>query len=121
MRDTVLIIDDDPNLRELLTEIGNMAGVRTVEAANCCDGLEVLDKEISRVKLVFMDYFMPGLTPKQCVSALREKIKDEQIPIVLLTAAVDPAERAAELELRHWVGKPFEIEKLERMFTSDHF
>jgi len=40
------------------------------------------------------------------------------IPIVLITAALDPAVRAAELKLTHWVSKPFDMSVLEALFKQ---
>jgi CheY-like chemotaxis protein len=61
---------------------------------------------------VLLDYFMPGLTPAACVRAIRDRI-DPSVPLVLVSAAVDIAERAAELGLTRYLAKPFELVQLQ--------
>jgi CheY-like chemotaxis protein len=117
-RDTVLVIDDDPDMRALIVEIGAIAGVRIIEAADCCEGLKVVDKELGRIKLIFLDYFMPGMTPSDCAKALKAKVTAAQIPIILVTAAVAPQERAAELELSRWISKPFEVKNILQILND---
>lgn len=118
LRDTVLFIDDDPDLRALVKEIGTLAGVKVIEAENCCDGLKILDQEFGSIKLVLMDYFMPGMTPVNCANSLQEKVKAAQIPVILVTAAVAPQERAAELNLSRWLAKPFELNYMMRILKT---
>jgi CheY-like chemotaxis protein len=112
VRDSVLIIDDDPSCRELIGIIGQLWGVPVLEAADCTAGLRVLERERQRIRMILLDYFMPGMRPVECTAALTA-MAGPSIPIVLVTAAVDPAARAAELKLSHWISKPFDMSVLE--------
>src|SRR5262245_48652375 len=111
-REAVLVIDDDPSCRELIALIGQIWGIPVLDAADCAAGLRVLEREKQRIRLILLDYFMPGLQPVDCAAALIA-MAGPSIPIVLMTAAVDPAVRAAELRLRHWISKPFDVSVLE--------
>ena len=113
-QDSVLIIDDDPSCRELIGMIGQLWGVPVLEAADCAAGLRVLEHERHRIRMILLDYFMPGMRPVECTAALTA-LAGPSIPIVLVTAAVDPAERAAELKLSQWVSKPFNMSVLETL------
>ena len=115
--DTVLVIDDDPDLRTLISTIGEMCGVRVIEAPDCDNALKLLDSERHRVKLILLDYFMPGMAPAECASAIVSEAAST-IPVVLLTAAFDPAARAAELNLSHWISKPFEVSEVIDLVTQ---
>jgi hypothetical protein len=57
------------------------------------------------------------MRPAECSAAL-SALAGPSIPIVLVTAAVDPAIRAAELQLSHWVSKPFEMPVLEALIKK---
>jgi CheY-like chemotaxis protein len=116
-RDAVLIIDDDPSCRELVGIMGQIWGIPVLEAADCAAGLRILQRDKERIRLILLDYFMPGMQPVDCSAALKATA-GPAIPIVLITAAVDPAVRAAELKLSHWVSKPFDISVLETLFKE---
>jgi CheY-like chemotaxis protein len=116
-RDTVLIVDDDSSCRELIVVIGQLWGIPVLEAANCAAALRVVQREKQRIRLILLDYFMPGMQPAQCAAALTTAA-GPSIPIVLVTAAVDPAIRAAELKLSHWISKPFDMSVLEGLFKK---
>jgi len=116
-RDTVLIIDDDPSCRELIGMIGQLWGVPVMEASDCSAALRVLESEQQRIRLILLDYFMPGMKPVECTAALTA-MAGPSIPIVLVTAAVDPGVRAAELKLSQWLSKPFDMSVLEALFKK---
>ena len=115
--DTVLVIDDDPDLRSLMDAIGEICGVRVLQAPDCLSGLKLLDEEHERIKLIFLDYFMPGMEPVKCADAIAARA-GQAIPIVLLTAASDAAARAAELKLNQWMSKPFEVSQVTGLFKN---
>jgi CheY-like chemotaxis protein len=66
-----------------------------------------------RVCLVLLDYFMPGMDPARCARELCSVARPTRV--VLCTAAVDPAARAAEVGLSRWLAKPFELEALQTL------
>jgi CheY-like chemotaxis protein len=113
----ILVVDDDPNYRELMVLAGQLWGITVLEAGTCGQALQVLNREKNRIRLIFLDYYMPGMEPSQCASALMA-CAGPSIPIILATAAVDPAARAAELKLSQWLSKPFDITALEGLFRK---
>jgi CheY-like chemotaxis protein len=106
--DSVLIIDDDADFRGLVSTIGEMHGVPVLEAPDCSTGLSVLAREHSRIKLVVLDYLMPGMDPANCGAAIIAEAGPD-VPVVLVTAAADPGARARELHLSQWVAKPIQL------------
>ncbi len=116
-RNTVLVIDDDDGLRELIEMIAMMSGVPVLQAPDCRQGLKILERDHPRIKLVLLDYFMPGMEPAVCAAAIMEKA-GSAIPVVLVTAAVDPGIRAAELKISRWVSKPFETSTITSLVTQ---
>ena len=109
--DTVLVIDDDADFRGLVTAIGELYGIRVLEAADCHSGLKLLGREHGRIKLVVLDYLMPGMDPSTCAAAIITKA-GPQVPVVLVTAAANPAARARQLQLDQWIPKPIELSTL---------
>src|SRR5689334_14662263 len=101
----------------MIVFMGQMWGITVLEADDCAQGLQILDREKNRIRLILLDYFMPGMEPTQCAAALIARA-GPSIPIILATAAVDPAVRAAELKLSQWVSKPFDMSILEVLFKK---
>ncbi len=116
-RDTVLVIDDDPDYQALVESIAMYCELRVVRASNCKAGLRALDDERTRIKMVLLDYFMPGMEPAKCAAAIRAKA-GRSVPVVLVTAAADPAARASELKLTRWISKPFDISTLANVLMD---
>ena len=115
--DAALVIDDDADCRELIQTLGLMYGVPVLQAANCKEGLEVIKREGSRIKLILVDYFMPGMEPAKCIACIIAAA-GPSTQIVLLTAAANPALRAAELNVPRWLSKPFEVSSLQALLTA---
>ena len=108
----VIVIDDDQDVRDLLSLIANEKGFEAWQARDCKEGMEQMRRAGDRLALVLLDYFMPGMPPIDCCRAVLQ-LAGRQVEVVLVTAAVDPAERARTIGLRHWVGKPFSIDSID--------
>ena len=109
----ILVIDDDADLRDLVRFVLEPTGVDVIEAGTCVDGIAALRAHRDRIRLVLLDYFMPGMDPACCAGELRG-LADPTM-IVLCTAAPDPARRAAEVGLSRWLAKPFALDTLENL------
>jgi CheY-like chemotaxis protein len=108
----VLIIDDDEDVRELLALLARDKGFEPWQACDCRQGIELVERAGDRLALVLLDYFMPGMRPIDCCRAIH-RLAGEHIQVVLVTAAVDPAERARAIGLRYYVGKPFDLTSID--------
>jgi DNA-binding NtrC family response regulator len=111
--DAILIVDDDADLRDLVRLVVEAMDVDVVEAATCVEGIAAFQANRDRVRLVLLDYFMPGMEPASCISAWCSLAGTTLV--VLCTAAADPAARAAEVGLSRWLAKPFPLEVLESL------
>jgi len=116
-RDTVLVIDDDPDCRGMIEALAQIRRVPVLGAPDCREGLRVLEREHTRIKIILLDYFMPGMEPAQCAASIVARAGTE-IPVVLITAAVDATARAAELNVGRCLSKPFDIATLESLLTE---
>ncbi|MCA9549913.1 MAG: response regulator transcription factor [Myxococcales bacterium] len=106
---TLLVIDDDGRLRELLAEYlsGRGFGVLTAESGE--RGLEQVRS--GGVDLVILDVMMPGMDGFEVMKALR---RFTQIPVVMLTARGDELDRIIGLEIGadDYLPKPFNPREL---------
>ncbi len=106
---TILLIDDDPTLRELLSDHLLRAGYRVLAAANGPEGLRLVTEAQS--DLVVLDLMMPGMDGWEVCSQVRAL---SSIPIILLTAKSEEIDklRGFRLGVDDYVTKPFSFAEL---------
>ena len=106
---TVLVVDDERKLRNLLRDYLEREGYAVLEAA---DGQAALDLgRAARPDLVVLDLGLPGLPGDEVARLLR---KDNDVPIVMLTAKASENDRVAGLRLGadDYMVKPFSPREL---------
>ena len=109
-KETILVVDDEASIRRILETRLSMIGYNVVTA---CDGTEALELfENCSPDLVVLDVMMPKLDGYGVCQELR---KESDVPIVMLTALGDVADRITGLELGadDYVVKPFSPKELE--------
>ncbi|MDO5115726.1 MAG: EAL domain-containing protein [Synergistaceae bacterium] len=104
----VLIADDLDINRALLAEIFKEE-YNIYEAANGAETLEVLRREGKNIALVILDLLMPEIDGFEVLSVMRRQPEIADIPVVVVTAASDPADevRALELGATDFISKPY--------------
>ncbi len=105
----VLIIEDDPNVAEVVTRYLEREGY-VVEATG--DGLEGLERALADPPdLVVLDLMLPALSGLEVCRRLRAKVP---VPVIMLTARGEEVDRIAGLELGadDYVAKPFSPREL---------
>jgi len=109
IKHTLLIIDDDPTLVELLGDYLHSAGYDIIRATNGRDGLEYYEE--SQPDLLILDVMMPGMDGWQVCEAVRAQ---SAIPIILLTAKGEEVDklRGFGLGVDDYVTKPFSFAEL---------
>ena len=104
----VLVVDDDPVIRELLVVNLEIEGHETVTAQ---DGAEALEAVAARPPdLLLLDVMMPTLSGWQVAERLKSDPATAAIPIVLLTARAMEADvrKGSSLGVERYVTKPFD-------------
>ena len=106
---TILVIDDDRKLNELLTTYLGQFGMEVVAAEHPDEGLGILRKRAPA--LVILDVMLPG---RDGFTVCREIRRESTVPIIMLTARGDLPDRVAGLELGadDYLPKPFEPREL---------
>jgi CheY-like chemotaxis protein len=111
MPKTVLVIDDNVNLQTVLDMALRSAGYNVIFAANGEEGLQRL--ETVQPDMIVCDVMMPDMDGVQFFNAIRERLRYEGIPIIIMTA-LDRKAWFADLEAEGAViiHKPFDVEQL---------
>jgi two-component system phosphate regulon response regulator OmpR len=106
----ILVCDDEPDLREMLQEYLEKRAFRVVLAANADEMRAALEKD--RPDLILLDINMPG---QDGLSALRALRTENDVPVVMLTAAGETIDKIVGLEMGadDYLGKPVDLRELE--------
>src|SRR5690625_1340858 len=102
---SILIVDDDPHIRELLRLYLRKEGYQLLEAKDGQEALDVL--EVKSVQLAIVDIMMPHIDGYELCAKIR---KYYDLPVLMLTAKVEVSdkEKAYTVGTDDYVVKPFE-------------
>ena len=106
----LLIIDDEENMRHMLSSVMTRAGYRVSLAADGAQGLEVLEKE--QFDFVLCDLKMPKMDGLGFLRGLREKGNVTTVIMMSAYATVDTAVEAMKQGAYDFITKPFRNEEI---------
>jgi len=107
---TVLVVDDDPDICQLLVMFLGCAGF---DVRTACDGRDALHQLASAgtvPAVILLDLMMPIMDGIEFRSHQRRDIRFRDIPIVCLSARHDARQTASRLGLSEFLAKPFELD-----------
>jgi two-component system, OmpR family, phosphate regulon response regulator PhoB len=106
---TVLVVDDEPTIREIVVRYLQREGYLTIEAADGNRAREILEAETPG--LVVLDVMLPGTDGLELCRWIRSRSK---LPVIMLTARGEETDRIVGLELGadDYVTKPFSPREL---------
>ncbi|HKQ05094.1 MAG TPA: response regulator [Blastocatellia bacterium] len=106
---TVLVIDDDPTVRDLLERFLAKEGFQVICAANGEEGLEKAQRLCPDA--ITLDVIMPGMDGWAVLAALKASPATADIPVIMLTI-LDDQNRGYTLGATEYVSKPLDRERL---------
>ncbi len=114
---TILVIDDDPGILQLITELLSEDGHRVLVASSGADALAMM--QAAHPDLILLDYFMPDMNGLVVIERLKADAATRRIPVVALTSGT--AEDANRLSRAGSIGvilKPFEPTEFRRVIAE---
>ena len=107
----ILVIDDEQNIRKMLTRVLSPEGFMVKEANNGLEALKRLQEE--NYSLVLLDLKMPGLNGIETLKEIRQN--DLNLPVIMMSAygSIPEAVEAMKLGALDYLIKPFDIEELK--------
>jgi len=118
MMPTILVVEDEPAILELLKINLVDAGYEVKEAADA-ETAQALLKD-SLPDLVLLDWMLPGQSGLAFAKQLRGDARTKELPVIMVTARTDEADRVAGLEawVDDYVTKPFSPRELKARIKS---
>jgi len=112
---TVLVVDDEPIVRDVVVRYLRREGYETLEAGDGLDAQELLRRH--EPSLVVLDLMLPGMDGLQLCQWIRSR---SELPVIMLTARAEEADRIVGLELGadDYLTKPFSPRELAARVRS---
>lgn len=109
---TILIIDDEESLRNLLESALNNEGYNVLTAYDGIEGYDMAVKDYP--DLILLDIMMPDIDGYEVLNRLKKDSRTTNIPIIFLTAKADAEERVIGLEAGavDYITKPFYLKEV---------
>ncbi len=108
----ILVVEDEPSIRELIAVNLERAGYEAETAASAEEALQLYEASPSSFSLALLDIMLPGMNGLELCSILREK--SSRLGIIILTAKVQESDKILGLKegADDYVTKPFSINEL---------
>ncbi|GGK44787.1 hybrid sensor histidine kinase/response regulator [Salinarimonas ramus] len=103
---TLLLVDDSPFFRDMLTPVLKAAGFKVIATGSTEEALQVLAAD-KRIDVIVTDIEMPGRDGFALVEAVRAQARLHDVPVIALSSGVTPEaiERARRLRISEFVAK----------------
>ena len=109
-RPTVLIVDDDPGVHQMLTDVLSDEGYDVVAALNGREGLDRLHER--KPDVILLDLMMPVMDGWRFREEMRRIEGAGTIPVVVLSATHSIVDAAKQIQADGYIAKPFDLDQL---------
>ncbi|MFT8310997.1 MAG: ATP-binding protein [Sporolactobacillus sp.] len=116
---TVLIADDHFANLKIPIDALQPIDCNVIAVQNGREAIEQIEKA-NRIDLVILDIRMPGMSGYAVCQAIREKYSLTELPVLMVTAAIEPKDKVATLEAgaNDFLTKPFDLSELKARISS---
>ncbi len=106
--ETILVVEDDHQMQELLVELLESVGYEIITARNGVEALEVYRNKRDDISLIILDLIMPQMGGKQCLEALMKL--NPHVRVIVASGYSDdgPISEVLEMGARAFINKPFD-------------
>jgi CheY-like chemotaxis protein len=109
---SVLVVDDEDSIRDVVIAILEYAGYQAAGAVNGRDAIDCLKKDEGRFRLVLLDVMMPLMNAWDVLYEVRQDPALAAIPMILMTAGSNARQKAMEQGAAGYLPKPIDIDAL---------
>jgi two-component system, OmpR family, response regulator len=110
MAKTILVVDDDPELQDLVGFALKREGYEVRQAFDAFEGLEIIEKE--KIDLALLDVMMPKMDGLEMLSRLRAHNQDLRVIVMTALSAPEAALSALRDQASDFLTKPFDLPQL---------
>jgi two-component system alkaline phosphatase synthesis response regulator PhoP len=109
MTETILVVDDEPDIVSLTEKFLQIGKFDTITCNNGKEALKIIEERYPEISLVLLDVMMPGLSGAEVLSKIKSREEYEHIKVVLFTVKSfqEDIERGKNLGADGYITKPF--------------
>lgn len=108
----VLVVDDDPFIREVIAELLQDEGYTVVQTANGEEALNYLQQQTHPPCVILLDLMMPKMNGWEFRAAQRQDPTLAAIPVITISAHADLLTTASQLDVAGHFAKPIDMDRL---------
>jgi DNA-binding response OmpR family regulator len=115
---TILLVDDDLEIRSLITEYLGMVGHMVLEAGSGREAIEIIELGEHSPDLAIVDWQMEGISGREVISVLRNKLPETKVLLATGRGVEDLPESMLSKFACRVLRKPFSMKNLELEIAS---
>ncbi|GAC1331915.1 MAG: hypothetical protein NVSMB17_10400 [Candidatus Dormibacteria bacterium] len=116
MPQTLMLVDDDPQLRRVVSMFFELEGYNVLQADDGRKAIEMLTEYVPDV--ILLDLMMPEVTGLEVCQHVRGSKRLKEIPVVIFTAAEMKEEELQAAGADRFITKPYSLEGLRRVVRT---
>jgi len=109
----VLVCDDDEGVLDVIDIILEENGFEVIQVINSQEIYDIIKE--SKPELILLDLWMPGIDGVAITKTLKDNPETVSIPIIIMSANRDIAQKTQESGANDYLSKPFEMSDLEKI------
>lgn len=119
MAKKILIIDDEPDIAELIRDCLTDKGFQVFSSVTADEGINIAVKE--KPGLILLDILLPKIDGLECLRLLKQKVPDTLVVILSGVQNEDIGKEAIRRGAYDYITKPFELSQFEEQILNQIF
>jgi two-component system, cell cycle sensor histidine kinase and response regulator CckA len=116
LKETLLIVDDEPSVREMAADMLRSEGYNVLEASSGPEALEVCTEHQCKIDLLLTDLIMPGMTGRMLADILTARCAG--IAVLFMSGHIDGTRSEAVERSIHFIEKPPDWDRLRSLIRD---
>ncbi|HEV1997945.1 MAG TPA: response regulator [Candidatus Dormibacteraeota bacterium] len=116
MPQTVMLVDDDPQLRHVVSMFFELEGYTVVQAKDGQEAITMLGRSVPDV--ILLDLLMPDVGGTEVCQHVRANKELKEIPVIVFTAAETKEDELRAAGADRFIAKPYSLEGLRRVVRT---
>lgn len=117
VRGKILVVDDEEDLRRLLSDGLRLEGYQVAVASSGREALALVEQEPP--DLIILDLSMPEMNGIETLKRMRERGVTAKVVILTAYGTAEQVREAVALGVREFIGKPFDLDRLVRIVAEE--
>ena len=116
LKETLLIVDDEPSVRELAADMLRSEGFKVLEASSGPEALEVCTAYQCKIDLLLTDLIMPGMTGRMLADILTARCVG--LAVLFMSGYIDGTRSETMERGVHFIEKPLDMDRLRSLIRD---